>query len=323
MSLKAYLEQFRGKTEDWAIDLLDVAYVGENGLETEEQSCLHLVDVITTEMDQPFRIFGESDEAFRIKGGSSTLIKALTAALENKADMRLGYALTALDRKGGKIVLTLAAPDGEKSESFDAVILTLPFTRLRDVKGLNRLKLGPEQMKCIRELGMGTSAKILQGTTSRVWRSPDSGLPAPSNGSFYSDLGFQDIWEDSRAQPGEAGILTNFLGGKAGLAKENDALEIFRTGLAKMSPQMAESLDPAAVASFFWARYPFTLGGYAVAKPGQYTTLFEVAGEPALDGRLQFAGEHTSVDFYGFMNGGVQSGNRAAAALIETLALQE
>jgi hypothetical protein len=34
MSLKAYLEQFRGKTDDWAIDLLDVAYNIEFGLET-------------------------------------------------------------------------------------------------------------------------------------------------------------------------------------------------------------------------------------------------------------------------------------------------
>ena len=33
--------------------------------------------------------------------------------------------------------------------------------------------------------------------------------------------------------------------------------------------------------------------------------MFEVAAEPALGGRLQFAGEHTSSDFYGFMNGGV------------------
>src|SRR5262245_15350624 len=80
---------------------------------------------------------------------------------------------------------------------------------------------------------MGTSAKVINGTTSRVWRSPDSGLPAPSNGAFYSDLEFQDIWEDSRAQPGEAGILTNFLGGKAGLANENDALEIFRRALPR------------------------------------------------------------------------------------------
>lgn len=323
MSLKAYLDQFRGKAEDWAIDLLDVAYVGEYGLETEEQSCLNLVDFIATEMDQPFRIFGESDEAFRIKGGSSALIKALTTTLETKADMRLGHALTALDTKGGKIVMTFAAPDGSRSESFDAVILTLPFTRLRDVEGLKRLKLGSQKMKCIRELGYGTNAKVINGTTSRVWRSDASGLPAPSNGSFYADVGFQTLWEESRAQPGEAGILTNFLGGKAGLAEESAALDTFRTGLAKMSPKMAESLDPAAVASFFWARYPFTLGSYAGAKPGQYTTLLEVGAEPALGGRLQFAGEHTSVDFLGYMNGGVESGNRAAGALIETLALKK
>ena len=86
---------------------------------------------------------------------------------------------------------------------------------------------------------------------------------------------------------------------------------------------MAESLDKPAVASFFWSRYPFTLGSYARAKPGQYTTLLDVAAEPALGGRVQFAGEHTSVDFIGYMNGGVQSGNRASEALIETLALKK
>jgi monoamine oxidase len=89
-----------------------------------------------------------------------------------------------------------------------------------------------------------------------------------------------------------------------------------------MSPKMAESLDTNAVTSWFWSVYPFTLGSYAGAKTGQYTTLLEVASEPALGGRLQFAGEHTSTDFLGFMNGGVQSGNRAAAALAKVLALK-
>ena len=51
--------------------------------------------------------------------------------------------------------------------------------------------------------------------------------------------------------------------------------------------------------------------------------MLEVAAEPALDGRLQFAGEHTSSDFLGFMNGGVESGNRAAAALIKAMALHK
>ena len=86
---------------------------------------------------------------------------------------------------------------------------------------------------------------------------------------------------------------------------------------------MAESLDPSATTAWFWSTYPFTLGSYASAKTGQYTTLLEVASEPALRGRLQFAGEHTSTDFLGYMNGGVESGNRAAAALVEVMALQK
>jgi len=87
-------------------------------------------------MSEPFAIYGESDEAYRIKGGSSALIKALVAAIESKAEMQLGHALTALDVKDGQIVMTFDAPGGARSESFDHVILTLPFTKLRQVDGL-------------------------------------------------------------------------------------------------------------------------------------------------------------------------------------------
>ena len=323
MSLKAYLEQFRGKTDDWAIDLLDVAYNIEFGLLTEDQSSLNMVDFITTDLAKPFQMFGESDEVFRIKGGSSALIKALVASLENKIEMKQGYTLTALDHKGGQIVMSFDAPGGASSASFDAVILALPFTKLRQVKGLEGLRLGAEKLKCIRELGYGSNAKILQGTTSRIWRSPESGLPAPSNGTFYSDLGFQNLWDSSRAQPGDAGIITDFLGAKPGMNDAKSALDAFRADLPKMSPKMAESIDPNAVTSWFWAVYPYTLGSYASSKVGQYTTMLEVASEPALRGRLQFAGEHTSSDFLGYMNGGVQSGDRAAAALVKSMALHK
>lgn len=323
MSLKAYLDQFRGKTEDWAIDLLDVAYVGEFGLETEDQSSLNMVDFISTDMSKPFAIFGESDQAFRIKGGSSALINALVAALKDKADMRLGYALTALEVQDGKVAMTFDAPGGTKSETFDAVILTLPFTKLRQVKGLESLELEPIKLQAINELSYGTNAKLFSGTKTRVWQSKDSGLPAPSDGYFYSDLGFQNIWDQSANQPGEAGILTDFLGGKAGLADESTARKILNDGVAKMAPKIAESFDPLAVASFFWATYPYTLGSYASAGVGQYTTLLDVAADPALDGHVQFAGEHTSSEWLGYMNGGVQSGNRASEALIELLALKK
>ena len=85
-----------------------------------------------------------------------------------------------------------------------------------------------------------------------------------------------------------SGIITNFLGVKAGSGDANSALDAFRADLPKMSPKMAESLDPAAVVSWFWSDYPYTLGSYASAKVGQYTTMLEVASEPALRGRLQW-----------------------------------
>ena len=74
----------------------------------------------------------------------------------------------------------------------------------------------------------------------------------------------------------------------------------------------------------FWSNYRYTLGSYSAAKVGQYTTMLDEAGKPALNGRLQFAGEHTSgADYFGYMNGGVRSGNHAAQALVKLMALHE
>jgi monoamine oxidase len=329
-SLKDYLEQFRGKTEDWVIDLLDVAYVGECGLDTEDLSSLNLVNVIGIELDDDFKIFGDSDEAYRIKGGSSVLIKALEEALKDKIEMKLGYALTELDYQGEQIVMGFDAPTGAQTQNFDAAILALPFTKLRQVKGLDRLDLSKEKLDCINKLGMGQNAKIMVGTTSRVWRDATrvSGLPVRSDGSILSDLKFQTCWETSDGQKpigGKAGILTVYLGGSAAPTDEKSALAAFSDGLKTMStPEMAKSLDSKVVTSMFWKDYRFTLGSYSAAKVGQYTTMWDEAGKPALGGRLQFAGEHTSgAKLAGYMNGGVQSGNRAANELIKFMALHE
>ena len=86
-----------------------MAYLIEFGLELDVLSSLHMVDYIFTDMSKPFSMFGESDEAYRIKGGSTALIKALVGTLENKIDMKQGHALTSLDTKEGQIVVGLRA----------------------------------------------------------------------------------------------------------------------------------------------------------------------------------------------------------------------
>ena len=114
--------------------------------------------------------------------------------------------------------------------------------------------------------------------------------------SIPISAGFQNLWETSRVQPGEAGIITDYLGSKPGLGDAKSALDAFRADLPKMSQKMADSVDPNAVTSWFWSVYPFTLGSYASAKTGQYTTLLDVVAEPALHGRLLLAGEHTMAE---------------------------
>jgi len=307
--LRAYLTRVSNHAPAWVIELLDIAYRGEYGLPTDEQSALNLVDFIGTETQHGFHIFGESDEAFRIAGGSSSLPEALAARLTN-LDRRMQHALVGLARSDDGVRLSFDAPEGRVEREHSHVILAAPFTKLRSVSGLDGLGLGEEKLRAIRELGYGDNSKLMVSTRTRPWTTAQ--WPAPSAGAFYTDRA-QLIWETSRGQTGERGILTNFLQGQHDRAA---ALSDMRAALRALSRESAEALDDASIAFMVWARQPFALGSYSTPRVGQYTTLLEHTATPSEDGRIHFAGEHTSVDFMGFMNGAVESGERVAAALL-------
>jgi len=62
-----------------------------------------------------------------------------------------------------------------------------------------------------------------------------------------------------------------------------------------------------------WEDDPLAGGGYAVFSPDFDPRLRDWLRRPA--GRVMFAGEHTSIDWEGYMNGAVDSGQRAAAEI--------
>jgi len=62
---------------------------------------------------------------------------------------------------------------------------------------------------------------------------------------------------------------------------------------------------------------PNLLGSYSTYKVGQYT---QFGGyEKVRQGRIYFAGEHTSYDYQGFMEGGAISGVRAGTEVLAAL----
>lgn len=322
MPLSTYIEGLRGVTDDWVLDFLTLAYFAEYGVPAEEQSSLNLVDFIGLDIGQPFSVFGDSDEAFRIAGGSQSLPDALAKklaepALAAHAKMNLNHELASIAHDASGFTLQFNTKEGTTEVKATQVVMTIPFTRLRRLDGLGGLGLSAEKMIAINELGYGTNAKLMVGTSSRPWQDPAVyGKKAPLSGTIYSEREFQMAWDTSAAQPGKSGILTNFLSGAPALGDEASALAAFEDGLHDLSPAVADALVKDTRASFFWPKHPQTLGSYSAAKVGQYTHMFETAGAPELGGALMFAGEHTSPEHYGFMNGAVDSGERAAKALL-------
>ncbi|MCX6129172.1 MAG: FAD-dependent oxidoreductase, partial [Proteobacteria bacterium] len=192
----------------------------------------------------------------------------------------------------------------------DQLILALPFSTLRlvDMSGLN---LSPVKNRTIKEWGYGTNAKLMLGFSSRPWRTG----PLQSSGSVYSNLQSQCFWETSHNQPGKSGIITNYLGGDSGRIMSGGAKLKSLADLAQIFVGVNKFFDGKSVLQH-WPSHPFTLGSFTCSLPGQYTSIYGAAGEPELNGRLLFAGEHTSIDFSGFMNGAVESGNTVAQQIV-------
>ena len=142
------------------------------------------------------------------------------------------------------------------------------------------------------------------------------------SGDFSTDEPKSDSWANSLEQTGQGGVLTIFSGGATGagyptdvphgLAPQrvvDDALTFLDTWL----PGMRSSFNGHAWLDS-WVDDPWVKGSYAAFLPGQWTSLFGYMGRPA--GNVHFAGEHTSTYSQGYLNGGVETGLRAAREVL-------
>ena len=297
--------------------ILESAYRGEFGLEISEQSALNLLYLIGSDAPDPFRIFGESDERYHAHTGSESFPSALADELKEgvvSLDSRL-VALSGGD--GAAFTLELASKDGTKRQvEADYVVLALPFSVLRKVS--LKVPLSDLKRQIIQELGYGTNAKVMGQFDSRVWREAHA-----KSGTVTSDLPLQQAWDTSIGQPGKRGILTNFLGGKAGADVGDPDPEAYYTGLLadfeRIFPGVSDTYLSGSARRMHWPSYPYTLGSYTCYLPGQWSFW---GHEGEREGNLLFCGEHTSVDFQGWMEGGAETGAFAAAEVLKDLGLK-
>ncbi len=292
----------------WLRKLLDVAYTTEMGLEIDQQSALNFLTFIGTREKDAFRIFGESDERFHVRGGNDLIPSTLAAKMSDA--IASGHVLEAVRGDATGYVLTFRNGSATFDVRASQVILALPFTLLRKVQ--LKVDLPQRKRRAIDELAYGTNAKLMIGYERRVWRDHHA------NGASMSDLRYQTTWDTSRKQAGVAGALTNFTGGRHGIAlgqgTPKQQAEAATRDLERVFPGIAAARGNAREARMHWPSNPWVLGSYACYRPGDWATLGGVMGE-SVDG-LHFAGEHCSIEAQGFMEGGCESGERAARAVL-------
>ena len=315
MSLYEYIERYVPGGHGAPLgQLLDVAYNIEYGAETTVQSSLNMLYLLGYAGPGQLRIFGKSNEKYHVRGGNDQVVTRLEALLAaGRTTITKGAALQSIVRNtDGTYNLSFS---GGLKDTADHVVLALPFSLLRKVDyrraGFNAIKL-----KAIAELPMGTNTKLHVQFGSRYW------YTLGNNGNTFADTGYQNTWEVTRAQPGTAGILVDYTGGLVGASfspNKGSPAQRAQTFLTQIDPVLPglKSVPVLQATIDYWAGNPWSLGSYSYWKVGQYTGFS--GAEKEASGNCHFAGEHTSQDFQGFLNGAVESGQRAANEILAVL----
>ena len=297
--------------------LLDIDTTTENGGDSTQQNALTMIYMLaympTYNPHGGFYLVG-TDERYRVRGGNDQIVTRMAAQLP-PSSIRLNTRLEALRRRAdGSYVCSFSTPGNAFEAVADHVVLALPFVTLRDCD-LTHAGFSAVKMAAIKGLPMGTNTKLHVQFSERPW------FARGSNGATYSDTGYQQTWEDTRAQTGTNGVLVNYTGGIAGASWDAPsfapatpaAVEKFLAALDPVYPGIGKLWNGKAFLDN-WSKDRWHRGSYSYWGLGNCTTFTGI--EPVRQGNVHFCGEHTSLDFQGFMNGAVVTGEAVAYEIV-------
>ena len=279
-------------------------------------------------------------EIFRCANGCDALAKELRTAIRSRqqrdqvAEVHTNEAVTQIHfAKDGSVTLwhktTSEKDDGKYVDAsparrvigFSHVIFAVPpsvWSGVRITADKKGSDPGNEIVDLKKEIGllhMNGAVKHFSKVKTRFWIKNKA---APYGGA--SQLG--QVWEGTDNQtwlPGQDIVLSVFAGpvskddrvpttaqieqGLAGLFPVKDGLPGYAGNLVK--PKFSN-----------WPEAAFIKTGYWSPLPKEIFRVSEKLTKPLLDGRFFFAGEHTDTAFFGYMEGALRSGERAANSLM-------
>ncbi len=256
-----------------------------------------LTDLSDPQRKEPSEFWTET-EVYRCAGGNDQLAQCLKAEIEDCGSRVL------LSTPASKITFPLNGvcvhANGEDYKG-NWVVVAVPPTCW------NRIAFPFDTAPY--SISTGPAFKFLAPTKKRFWMR-DSLSP---NGT---DNQFGMVWEGTDNEDGSRGDpeLTVFAGGpSADRVNSSDPDQHFRAGLEKLYKGFGNEVGNTTPVN--WTTKEWTMAGYSCPTKGQVTTAAERLFKP--HERLVWAGEHTCMAFFGYMESALQSGMHAAQVIAE------
>ncbi len=331
MSMKNWIERYVPHGLDSQLGrLIAESYRNEYGREIDELSALNLVMQLGQQRDyaqtHEMNVLGYSDQRYIFALGSQALPEAIAAFLPS-GSIQFNRRLVAVRKLiGGTYELRFASDGGIERVFAERVVLTIPFIALRSVD-CGHAGFDGTKMDAIENLGYGYHTKLHLQFDRRAWMRAQHPWPEPTTGQIWTTLRIQSALDYSLGQSGSDGLIEVFTGAGPAMLdtpqmpyaqiSESDAVRRHVTSffdqLDRIWPGVARAWNGKATFGNAQAD-PNIRASYSCWLVGQCTTIAGHEGTP--QGRVHFAGEHTSVEYQGFMEGGAESGFRAANEIL-------
>lgn len=282
------------KTSEWAKRAISTEFLLDMACEPRKMSYLALACIIKAHGVEKY---WTETEMYRCEGGNQRLASRFAEHLTG-AGLHLDCPVMGIEQKDQCVQIQVS--DGRCFE-FDDVVLAIPpsvWQKITITPGLPPA-LHPQ---------MGAAGKFIAAVDQRFWH-PERTC------ELMTDSLVGITWEDDDTEDDAAGVLVSFTGGT--LAEQIHDLP-FREQSVMVSADMERNLpgfsDHVVKSEVVdWLRDPWMKGGYSFPAPGAFLKQARLLHDGI--GRLHFAGEHTSLGFAGFMEGGLHAGRSIATKL--------
>jgi len=249
-------------------------------------------------------LFYRGQEVYGFQNGCDALPLAFAARLRDR--IRYGAEVVRIEQDPASATVVVRAGGSLDRLAADKVVCALPFSILRHIE--TDPPFSPAKRQVVLDLEYVPVTRVFLQVRRRFWER--EGVA----GGAMTDLPIGQVQEQPIVRTGaegERGILEAHARRDAALAldamTEEDRLRFVLGEMEKVHPGVDKHYEAGQSKS--WQDDPWARGAYSSFRAGQMTTWLPGIVRP--EGRVHFAGEHTSI-LRATMEGAIESGVRAA-----------